>query len=81
MTRRCDSVLYASDGTPRMIIEYKSPNIKINQKVFSQIMSYNHVLRVPYLILSNGIEHFCCHIDYTTQKIVFLKEIPDYSTL
>ena len=81
MTRRCDSVLYASDGNPRMIIEYKSPNIRISQKVFSQILSYNQVLRVPYLILSNGVEHFCCHIDYTSQKVAFLKEIPDYDIL
>lgn len=82
VNRRCDSVLFARDGgTPRLIIEYKAPQVVITQDVFTQIQSYNSVLKVDYLIVSNGLQHFCCHIDYLTQKVIFLHEIPYYDEL
>ncbi|MGL5938306.1 MAG: type I restriction enzyme HsdR N-terminal domain-containing protein [Phocaeicola sp.] len=81
MKRRCDTVLYARDLSPRMIIEYKAPQIEINQSVFDQISRYNLVLKVEYLIVSNGLKHYCCRIDYTTNSYHFLSEVPDYSLL
>ena len=56
---RCDSVLYNKVVEPRMIIEYKAPNIKITQKVFDQISVYNMLMHVDYLVVSNGISHYC----------------------
>ena len=65
MTRRCDTVLYAQEGLrPRMIIEYKRPDVEITQRTFDQISRYNIVLHVPYLIVSNGMQHYCCKVDY-----------------
>ncbi len=81
MDRRCDSVLYNTKGQPIMIMEYKRPSVKISQKTFSQILSYNNVLKVNYIIVSNGLEHYCCHIDYTTLKATYLKDIPEYLSL
>lgn len=82
VARRCDSVLYkAAGGMPRMIIEYKAPHIHITQSVFQQIYSYNSVLRADYLIVSNGINHYCCHVDYDNMRIDFLKDIPNYVEL
>jgi hypothetical protein len=82
MTRRCDTVLYAQEGlVPRMIIEYKRPDIALTQHVFDQICRYNMVLHVPYLIVSNGLEHYCCRIDYETNGYVFLEDIPAYDEL
>lgn len=75
---RCDSVLYDRNMQPRMIIEYKSPSIELQQKVFNQISTYNLLLKVDYLIVSNGMQHYCCKMDYENQKYVFLEEIPDY---
>ena len=80
-TKRCDTVLYQTDLSAKMIIEYKAPHIKITQKVFDQISRYNIVLRVPYLIVSNGIQHYCCHLNYETQQYTFLKDIPSYTEL
>ena len=57
--KRCDTVLYRRDLTARMIIEYKAPHIEITQMVFNQISNYNLVLKVDYLIVSNGINHYC----------------------
>lgn len=82
VARRCDSVLYNQQGgTPRMIIEYKAPHINITQAVFQQIYSYNSVLRADYLIVSNGIKHYCCHVDYNKMQVDFLPNIPSYAEL
>lgn len=80
-TKRCDSVLYAKDLHPRMIIEYKRPDVKITQKVFDQICRYNMVLHVDYLIVSNGMEHYCCRVDYAARTYCFLEDIPTYAEL
>lgn len=81
MSRRCDSVLYGMDMKPRMIIEYKRPNVEITQKVFNQICRYNMVLQVDYLIVTNGLQHYCCKMDYENNKYCFLEEIPEYKKL
>ena len=78
---RCDSILYNKVAQPQMIIEYKSPTMSLQQKVFDQISAYNLLLRVDYLIISNGMEHYCCKMDYEHQKYLFLQEIPDYEKL
>ena len=81
MTRRCDTVVYNNHLQPLAIVEYKRPDVTINQQVFDQIVRYNIVLRVDYLIVSNGLEHFCCKMDYETQKYRFLEEVPEYGEL
>ena len=78
---RCDSVLYDRSLKPRMIIEYKAPTVNITQKVFDQITIYNMLLHVDYLVVSNGIKHYCCRMDYENQKYLFLDDIPDYKNL
>lgn len=79
--KRCDSVIYNSTLKPLVIVEYKSPNVNITQEVFDQIARYNIVLKVDYLIVSNGINHYCCKIDYQNQTFQYLQEIPHYNKL
>ena len=78
---RCDSLLYNKVMQPQMIIEYKAPTIQLQQKTFDQISVYNLLLHVDYLIVSNGLQHLCCKMDYEHQKYLFLKDIPDYKNL
>lgn len=80
-SRRCDTVLYDRTLSPRMIIEYKAPHIPITQKVFDQICRYNLVFRVDYLIVSNGLSHYCCRMDYAHQSYEFLTGVPEYGEL
>ncbi len=81
-TRRCDSVLYDKNGgIPRLIVEYKAPDVAITQHVFNQISSYNSVLQADYLIVTNGLNHYCLHIDYKNHTATYLPGIPDYSSL
>lgn len=81
MKRRCDTVLYSKELIPRMILEYKAPHIEITQAVFDQISRYNMVLKVEYLVVSNGMKHYCCRIDYETKSYEFLPDIPNYTLL
>ena len=80
-SKRCDTVLYSRDLSPQLIVEYKAPSVEITQKVFNQISRYNMVLHVDYLIVSNGLQHYCCRMDYEQQSYHFLPEIPAYSEL
>jgi hypothetical protein len=80
-SRRCDTVLYDRALFPRMIIEYKAPHIPITQKVFDQICRYNLVFHVDYLVVSNGLSHYCCRMDYANNSYQFLSEVPEYSIL
>ena len=78
MSRRCDTVAYDRTLCPRVIVEYKAPTVNITQQVFDQICRYNMVLQVDYLIVSNGLAHYCCKVDNTTHTYAFLKDIPSY---
>lgn len=78
---RADSVLYNQSLQPRMIIEYKAPNIEITQKVFDQISAYNLLLHADYLVVSNGIDHYCCKMDYDGKKYLFIDHIPRYEEI
>ena len=80
-TVRADSVLYDTSLRPLMIVEYKAPSIALTQKVFDQISVYNLLLHVDYLVVSNGLETYCCKMDYDNQKYLFLQDIPDYENL
>lgn len=79
--RRCDTLVCDKFGAPLVIVEYKAPNIEITQKVFDQIVRYNYVFRAKYLIVSNGLNHYCCCINYDEGNYSFLKEIPSYADL
>lgn len=82
LTRRCDSVVWnRSDGLPLMVIEYKAPSVSLTRKVFNQIVRYNMVMKAPYLIVSNGLTHYCCRVDCATGNCTVLDRIPDYSSL
>ena len=80
-TLRVDSILYDLTLKPRMIIEYKAPHIPITQKVFDQISTYNFLLHVDYLIVSNGIESYCCKMNYEDKNYMYLDSIPNYQDL
>lgn len=81
MTRRCDTVIYDQNVRPVMIVEYKRPSVKISQRVFNQISRYDSVLRVPWLVVSNGMEHYCCKMDYESQMYTFVARIPRYDSI
>lgn len=78
---RADSVLYDNQLHPRIIIEYKAPNITLTQKVFDQITVYNLLLHVDYLMVSNGMTTYICKMEYEKQTYKFLETIPNYENI
>ena len=79
--KRCDTLLYDKALRPQMILEYKAPHVTLTETVLQQIVRYNYVLRVSYLVLSNGLEHLLCRIDYEQMTYAFLSEFPPYDRL
>ena len=78
---RTDAVLFSKSGNPLVVVEFKAPEIKISQQVFDQIARYNLDLRVSYLIVTNGLMHYCCRFDQQQLTYTFLPEIPDYKDI
>ncbi len=78
MKKRFDILAYRSDGSPGLVIECKAPQVEITQSVFDQVAMYNMTLVVSYLLVTNGLSHFACHIDHAKRTYTFLKELPGY---
>jgi len=78
---RADTVLYDRNLQPRMIIEYKAPSIPLTTHVLNQVGNYNRLLHVDYVIISNGLQHYCCKMDYACQRFVLLEDIPLYQEM
>jgi type I site-specific restriction endonuclease len=76
MQTRADIVLYNKEGKSNMIVECKAPKVKITQDTFNQIAKYNFQLKVDFLVVTNGIKHYCCQMDYEKNEITFLDDIP-----
>ncbi len=79
LQKRADIVIYDNQAQPILLVECKAPKIAINQEVFEQIARYNMVFKVPYLVVTNGIVHYCAKINFQENSFEFLEEIPDYS--
>ncbi|WP_456376233.1 type I restriction enzyme HsdR N-terminal domain-containing protein [Lutibacter sp.] len=79
LIKRTDILVFNTKGTPEIIVECKAPSIKITQHTFDQIARYNLKLNANYLIVSNGLEHFFCKMDFLKEEYVFLNSIPNYN--
>lgn len=80
LTKRYDAVVFKPNGAIKVVVECKAPHIKITQEVFDQIARYNLSLKADYLMLTNGINHYYCKLDYKAEKYEFLRELPAYKT-
>ncbi len=78
---RCDSVLFDRERRPRMIIEYKAESVPVTDKVLRQVATYNMLLHVDYLMVSNGNTHLCLHYNAADGKWQYLADIPYYKDL
>ena len=78
LKKRSDILVFNKDGNPEIIVECKAPKIKITQATFDQIARYNSKLRANFLVVTNGLTHFYCKMDFEKETYLFLKEIPDY---
>ena len=75
--KRYDIVVFNPNGSIFLIVECKAPTIEINQETLDQIARYNLVTQAAYLMVTNGIDHFYCQMDYQNERYIFLRELPE----
>ena len=80
LTKRADVLIY-KDSSPILLVECKAPTVKISQDTFDQISRYNLTFKVPYLMVTNGMSHYCCQIDFEKNSYHFLEDIPEFGEL
>jgi Type I restriction enzyme R protein N terminus (HSDR_N) len=76
--KRCDVLVFDNQFQPLLLVECKAATIPIDQTTFEQIARYNLVFRVPFLLVTNGISTFCCKMDYDTEGVIFLDNVPSF---
>ena len=79
LSKRYDGVVFQPNGEIFLLIECKAPEVPISQQTFDQIARYNLVLKAKYLMVTNGLNHYFCRMDFENEKYVFLRELPEYS--
>jgi type I site-specific restriction endonuclease len=78
MEQRFDAVVFNRASEPAVIIECKAPEVKITEEVFDQVARYNMKVMAPFLLITNGLTHYCCVMDHEGKSYSFLKELPSY---
>lgn len=81
MIKRFDIVVFNRNAKPLMLIECKAPEVKVSEAVFDQAARYNMSLHAGLFLITNGIDHFCCRIDFENRLYVFLSQIPSFSEM
>lgn len=76
LSKRGDIVIFSKNGLPEIIIECKAPSVKVSQDTFDQAARYNFVLKLRYLVVTNGLQHYCCEMDYEKESYTFLPDLP-----
>ncbi|MFY7935768.1 MAG: type I restriction enzyme HsdR N-terminal domain-containing protein, partial [Flavobacterium sp.] len=79
LTKRYDLVVFQPNGALFLLVECKAPEVKITQQTFDQIARYNLTLKAKYLMVTNGLNHYFCEMDFENEKYIFLEQLPDFS--
>ena len=80
LSKRYDIVVYQPNGELFLLVECKAPEVKITQQTFDQIARYNLVLNAKYLMVTNGLNHYFCQMDFENEKYIFLQELPEFES-
>ncbi|BCY29222.1 type I restriction enzyme HsdR N-terminal domain-containing protein [Flavobacterium okayamense] len=78
INKRYDIVVFRNDGSFFLLVECKAPEVNITQQTFDQIAQYNLVLNAENLMVTNGLNHYFCQMDFENEKYIFLKELPRF---
>ncbi len=81
LAKRADIVVHGDGGRPIALVECKAPNVAISQRTFEQAARYNRVFHVKYLMVTNGLQHYCCRVEHSTGRVDFLVEMPTHARM
>jgi len=79
--KRFDAVVFKKGGNPAVLIEFKAPSVKLSQDVVEQVAGYNFVVHADFLMVSNGMNHYCCKMNYENRTFRLINEIPEFKAL
>jgi hypothetical protein len=79
LPKRFDLVVFGRNASPFLLAECKAPGIEITEKTFDQAARYNMLLQAEYFLITNGLEHYTCRIDYERKQYIFIEDIPDFN--
>ncbi|MGO1244795.1 MAG: type I restriction enzyme HsdR N-terminal domain-containing protein [Sphingobacterium sp.] len=80
LQKRSDLLIYNNNGEKILLAEFKAPTVKITENTFHQVANYNSVHRIPLLVVSNGLEHYYCRINFKEKKFEFILDLPNYNS-
>jgi hypothetical protein len=80
LKKRYDIVVFSPDGSITLVVECKAPKVNISQSSFDQIARYNLTLKAPYLMVTNGLNHYFCTMNHDLGNYEFLETLPNYNT-
>ena len=81
MSKRSDIIVFDRQARPLLLVECKSTKVPLDGKVFDQLSVYNQSVKAKYLVITNGLKHFCCRLDYQSQSYSFIPEIPSFGSI
>ncbi|SMO75959.1 type I restriction enzyme HsdR N-terminal domain-containing protein [Solitalea koreensis] len=81
LQKRSDILVYNNEGIKTLLVECKANSVKLSQKAFDQLARYNSTYKASIIVLTNGLQHFCCEIDHELKSYTFLNEVPEYSRI
>lgn len=79
LIKRYDVLAYKPDGSIHLVVECKAASVPITQDTFDQIARYNLTLQAKYLMVTNGLQHYFCQLDYEAEQYHFLEDLPEWS--
>lgn len=79
LAKRSDILVYDNEVKPHLLIECKAAHVKLNNKTFDQLSAYNQTIKAKYLVITNGLKHYCCLMDYVRNSYQFQKAVPAYN--
>lgn len=78
LQKRSDLIIYNNKGEKIILAEFKAPDVKISEKTFEQISAYNSKHRIPLLLVSNGLDHYFCKVNFEDNSYQFISDLPNY---
>jgi hypothetical protein len=78
LSKRSDIVIFSRSGEPWMLVECKAPDQKLRQATIDQAATYNHTLRARYIVITNGMSHICCEVNWENGVTKQLQVLPAF---
>ena len=78
LKKRADVLVYDREGLPWLVAECKSSKERLSEETIRQVSTYNFTLGAKYVVVTNGMAHFCVSVDQVSRRTSVLKDFPTF---